>query len=43
MELREIASAIGIAKYPAALDEMYQTIAQTGEPACDLALIKQLQ
>ena len=43
MELRKIADAIGIAKYPAALDEIYATHAQTQEPACDLALIEQLQ
>lgn len=43
MELREIADAIGIAKYPAALDEIYATTAQTNEPACDLALIDRLQ
>lgn len=43
MELREIADAIGIGKYPAALDEIYATTAQTNEPACDLALIDRLQ
>lgn len=43
MELREIADAIGIAKYPAALDEMYLSAVQTDEPACDLALIDRLQ
>ena len=43
MELREIASAIGIGKYPAALDEMYAKTAMTDAPACDLALIDKLQ
>lgn len=43
MELRQIAEAIGIAKYPAALDEMYVSSTQTDEPACDLALIDRLQ
>ena len=43
MELREIAEAIGIAKYPAALEEMYQATVQTIDPACDMDLIKQLQ
>ena len=43
MELRQIADAIGISKYPAALDEIYATTAKTDEPACDLALIDCLQ
>ena len=43
MELRQIADAIGIAEYPAALDEIYATTAQTNEPACDLILIDRLQ
>ena len=43
MELRQIADAIGIGKYPAALDEMYANTVQTNEPACDLELIDQLQ
>lgn len=43
MELRQIADAIGILKYPVALDEMYAKTAKTEEPACDLALIDKLQ
>ena len=43
MELRQIADAIGIAKYPAALDEMYANTVRTNEPACDLELIDKLQ
>ena len=43
MELCEIAQAIGIAKYPAALNEVFAKTQQTQEPACDLALIERLQ
>ena len=43
MMLREIADAIGIGKYPAALDETYAATPRTDAPACDIALIDRLQ
>ena len=43
MELRQIAEAIGIDKYPAALDETFASVTQPDGPACDLDLIAVLQ
>lgn len=43
MELSQIAESIGIAKYPAELDAVYATMPNDDKPACDLALIEQLE
>ena len=44
MELFEIAEAIGIEKkYPEEMDAIYASMPKDGKPACDLALIDQLQ
>lgn len=43
MELSKIAESIGIEKYPAELDAIYASMPKNDEPACDLALIEQLQ
>ena len=44
MELSKIAEAIGIdKKYPEEMDAIYASMPRDGKPACDLALIEQLQ
>lgn len=43
MVLRDIADAAGIGKYPESLDDVYKSLPEDGKPACDLALIDQLQ
>jgi len=43
MTLREITHAIGVGEYNLLLDEVYATMPKTEEPACDIALIDQLQ
>ena len=44
MELFEIAEAIGIEKkYPEEMDAIYASMPKDDKPACDLALIEQLQ
>lgn len=43
MELRRIADAVGIGKYPTVLDDIYFAMPKTDTPACDLELIDSLQ
>lgn len=43
MELRKIADAAGIGKYPVIFDEIYFAMPKNDLPACDLALIDALQ
>lgn len=43
MQLRKIADAVGVGKYPAVLDDIYFSMAKTNAPACDILLIDHLQ
>lgn len=43
MQLQEIASRIGIAKYPEAMDQVFSEMVLDNTPACDLALIDALE
>lgn len=43
MQLRRIADAVGIGKYPAVLEEIFFSMPKSDLPACDLELIDQLQ
>lgn len=43
MELREITAKVGIEKYPEAMDAFYESFTMPEGPACDLALVDQLQ
>lgn len=43
MELREIAARAGIQDYPEALEDTYNRMSASQEPACDLELIDRLQ
>lgn len=43
MELRKIADAVGIGKYPSILDDVFFSMPKNDLPACDLDLIDQLQ
>ena len=43
MQLKEIASRIGIAKYPEAMDQVFSGMTFDNTPACDLALIDALE
>lgn len=43
MELRKIADAVGIGKYPSALDDVYFAMRKNDSPACDIDLIDRLQ
>lgn len=43
MKLSQIAESIGIEKYPVEMDAIYAAMPKDDKPACDLALIEQLQ
>ena len=43
MEFREIAEKLGFETYPEALDEVYANLPKDDKPACDLAVIDQLE
>lgn len=43
MKFRDIADAVGIGKYPAILDEVYESLPDDRKPACDVELIDRLQ
>lgn len=43
MEFSQIAESIGIEKYPVEMDAIYAAMPKDDKPACDLALIEQLQ